>query len=461
MVKETSYKAFDFKNVRLLPKECIVDSRSQVDVTTNLGNHTFKSAALPANMSTIIDENLAEWLATNGYFYVMHRFDIDPIAFTMKMQAKNLVASISLGIKEADYDYVTGFVARGITPDYITVDVAHGHSANVILMVKKLKEKLPGAYIIAGNVGTPEGALALEEAGADCIKGGIGPGCFVPGTQIRTKNGTKNIEDIVLGEEVLTHLATYEKVANKFEYNHHEEMITVNGIISTPQHEFYVCDKKNTELVNENNYKDFCYWVEAHELDETTQVLLNTDFKFVEIDKEEIHPYKGKTYDLEVENAHSYNANNVIVHNSACLTAPNTGFGTRDWQLSAINEIAKVLTKAQLIADGGVREYGDYAKAIAFGADMVMVGGMFAGHDENPGEIIEDEHGDKFKVFFGSASEHQKGEVKHVEGKKMLVPYKGSIADTFRTIEEHLQSSVSYAGGRRLLDLRDVEYIIL
>lgn len=184
---------------------------------------------------------------------------------------------------------------------------------------------------------------------------------------------------------------------------------------------------------------------------------------FKEIQKSKIEPYAGKTYDLEVENAHSYNVEGTIVHNSACLTAPNTGFGTRDWQLSALKEISEAIAgeDAYIIADGGIREYGDFAKSLAFGADFVMVGGMFAGHDENPGEIIEDENGDKFKVFFGSASEHQKGEVKHVEGKKMLVPYKGSIADTLTTIKENLQSSVSYAGGKSLEALRDVSYVIV
>lgn len=182
---------------------------------------------------------------------------------------------------------------------------------------------------------------------------------------------------------------------------------------------------------------------------------------FVEIKKETITPYKGSTYDLEVEEDHSYNIDGIIVHNSACLTAPNTGFGTQKYQLSVVEQVADALQTADVIADGGIRHYGDIAKAIALGADMVMIGGMLAGHDENPGDIIEDENGEKFKVFFGSASEFQKGEKKYVEGKKMNLPYKGSITETLRTIQENLQSSISYAGGRELLDLRSVEYVLL
>lgn len=62
---------------------------------------------------------------------------------------------------------------------------------------------------------------------------------------------------------------------------------------------------------------------------------------------------------------------------AACLTGPNTGFGSRGWQLSALADIAEALmdTDIKIIADGGIRKYGDFAKSIAFGADMVMVGG--------------------------------------------------------------------------------------
>jgi GMP reductase len=114
----------------------------------------------------------------------------------------------------------------------------------------------------------------------------------------------------------------------------------------------------------------------------------------------------------------------------------------------------------QIIADGGIRKYGDIAKSIAFGADMVMIGGMFAGHTESPGSVLEVD-GEFKKAFFGSASEHQKGEQKHVEGKKMLVPFKGSLDTTLQIIKENLQSSVSYAGGTKLSDLEQVEYVLL
>ena len=91
---------------------------------------------------------------------------------------------------------------------------------------------------------------------------------------------------------------------------------------------------------------------------------------------------------------------------------------------------------------------------------MVMVGSMLAGHEESPGKTVELE-GKRFKEYYGSASDFNKGEYKHVEGKRILEPIKGSLADTLREMQEDVQSSISYAGGVRLMDIRRVNYVIL
>lgn len=312
---------FDYKNVRLLPEECQVESRGEVDTEAPFGPLSFKIPVVPANMSTVIGEDLAIWLATNGYFYVMHRFDVDAVDFTRRMHEAGLFASISIGIKDSDYALIDE-LAKFAQPEYLTIDVAHGHSIYVNEILKYARNRLKDSFIIVGNVATGFAVKTLESHGADAVKVGIGPG-------------------------------------------------------------------------------------------------------------------------------------------SACLTTPNTGFGTQSWQLSAVEFCAEAAKSALIVADGGISHYGDIAKSVAFGADMVMIGGMFAGHDESPGGILVTDEGVMVKSFFGSASADQKGEQKHVEGKRMTVPYRGPISNTLKTIEENLQSSVSYVGGTKLSDLRNAVYILV
>ena len=176
-------------------------------------------------------------------------------------------------------------------PEYVTIDIAHGHADSVKNMIGYLKEKLPKSFVIAGNVGTPEAVIDLENWGADATKVGIGPG-------------------------------------------------------------------------------------------------------------------------------------------KVCITKLKTGFGTGGWQLSALKWCARVATKP-IIADGGIRDHGDIAKSIRFGASMVMIGSLFAGHEESPGQTVEVD-GTLFKEYYGSASDFNKGEYKHVEGKRILEPIKGKLADTLR-----------------------------
>ncbi len=311
---------FDYDNILLLPRKCRVESRSECDTSITLGQHTFRLPVVPANMKTVVNETICEWLAQHGYFYVMHRFHLDNVAFVRDFKSRGLYASISLGVKQADRDTVAQLVSEGLVPDFITIDIAHGHADSVQHMIAHLKQHLPGSFIIAGNVGTPEAVIDLENWGADATKVGIGPG-------------------------------------------------------------------------------------------------------------------------------------------KVCITKSKTGFGTGGWQLSALKWCARVATKP-IIADGGIREHGDIAKSVRFGATMVMIGSMLAGHEESPGQTVEVD-GKLFKEYYGSASDFNKGEYKHVEGKRILEPIKGKLADTLREMQEDVQSSISYAGGKKLMDVRKVNYVIL
>ncbi|EFC05893.1 GMP reductase [Bulleidia extructa W1219] len=315
------FSVFDYEDIQLIPNKCIVKSRSECNPSILFGQHRFQLPVVPANMQTVIDESLSEKLAKKGYFYVMHRFQPEKrLAFVQRMKSQNLISSISVGVKPSEFDFIKELNQQNLHPDYITIDIAHGHSNFVIEMIHHIKHHLPNSFVIAGNVGTPEGVRELENAGADATKVGIGPG-------------------------------------------------------------------------------------------------------------------------------------------KVCITKLKTGFGTGGWQLAALRWCSKAARKP-IIADGGIRTHGDITKSIRFGASMVMIGSLFAGHEESPGEIIIQNH-QKMKEYFGSASEYQKGIHKNIEGKKLLVPCKGSIFDTLQEMEQDLQSSISYAGGRDLNAIRHVDYVIV
>ncbi len=202
-------------------------------------------------MQTVMNEKLAKWFAENHYFYIMHRFDEEArIPFIKHMQNSGLFASISVGVKKAEFDFIEKLAQEKLIPEYITIDIAHGHSDSVINMIKHIKTHIPDSFVIAGNVGTPEGVREFENAGADATKVGIGPG-------------------------------------------------------------------------------------------------------------------------------------------RVCITKIKTGFGTGGWQLAALNICSKAARKRCSIADGGIRTHGDIAKSIRFGASMVMIGSLFAAHEESPGETVE------------------------------------------------------------------------
>ena len=146
-------QVFDYEDIQLIPNKCVVDSRSECDTSVKFGPKTFKIPVVPANMQTIVDESLSEKLAANGYFYVMHRFEPETrIDFIKNMNKKNLFTSISVGIKKDEFDFIDQVVAENLKPDYITIDVAHGHSDRVIEMIKYIKQNLPSSFLIAGNV---------------------------------------------------------------------------------------------------------------------------------------------------------------------------------------------------------------------------------------------------------------------------------------------------------------------
>lgn len=328
----TNQQIFDFDQVNLIPRECIVNSRSECDTSAALNPHhsPHQLPIIPANMECVINEKIAKKLAHHGYFYVYHRFGNDTLHFAQSMKSEGLPVSISIGVGNAAKTVLQTLKHHDIIPDYITIDIAHGHAVamyEILDFIRDFYGALPPAekpYIIAGNVSTPQAVRDLEARGANAIKVGIGPG-------------------------------------------------------------------------------------------------------------------------------------------SACTTYNATGFGSRGMQAAVVHSCAagRTNTATKIIADGGIKEPGDIAKALALGADYVMVGGMFSGLIDSPGTIVSDADGRKYKEFWGSASVHQGGKTSRIEGTKKLMQLKDRhYLEEMQYIRECLQSAISYAGGKTISALKTTEFVI-
>jgi GMP reductase len=169
-------KKFDFNDITLIPEYSYVESRSDCDTSIKFGGYRFKLPVVPANMESIINVDLAINLASNGYFYILHRFGIDEVHFVKIMKESNLFSSISIGVNEDSYNLIDELVEKDLIPEFITVDIAHGHCVKMKKMLSYLRKKLPNTFVIAGNVCTPEAVTDLEEWGCDAVKVGIGGG---------------------------------------------------------------------------------------------------------------------------------------------------------------------------------------------------------------------------------------------------------------------------------------------
>lgn len=243
-----------------------------------------------------------------------------------------LIVGAALGITQDLMERAEAL--QHVAVDVVTLDSAHGHSEGVLQALKNLKKNFKSMQVIAGNVGTAEGAKALAEAGADAVKVGIGPG-------------------------------------------------------------------------------------------------------------------------------------------SICTTRIVAGIGVP--QLTAVMEAAQAVKKTgiSVIADGGIRYTGDMVKALAAGANAVMVGSIFAGTEESPGETIIYE-GRKFKQYRGMGSMgamvqgssdryFQSGESdakKYVpEGIEGRIAYKGNLSEVVYQFSGGLRAGMGYCGARTIEELQQARFV--
>ena len=140
---------------------------------------------------------------------------------------------------------------------------------------------------------------------------------------------------------------------------------------------------------------------------------------------------------------------------SICSTRIQTGHGVPG--LHTIIECARSDRNAPIIADGGIRNSGDIVKALAAGADFVMLGSLLSGTDETPGDVVKTRAG-KFKSYRGMASADAqiewRGKTASLEGIATTVPCKGPVDDILEELERGIRSGLSYSGARSVKQLQ-------
>ena len=166
----------------------------------------------------------------------------------------------------------------------------------------------------------------------------------------------------------------------------------------------------------------------------------------------DVHIMAGNVATLEgINDLADWGADSIRVGiggGSICSTRLQTGHGIPT--LQSVIDCAKTHSDVSIIADGGIKNSGDIVKALAAGADFVMLGSLLAGTRETPGEIIEVE-GQKRKVYRGMASKEAqmdwKGSYRSFEGVSSTVPYKGSVKRVLNDLETGIRSGLSYSGA--------------
>lgn len=317
--------AYTFDDVLLVPAYNHYESRRLVDtsVTDRTGKLTLSLPVMSSNMDTITEAPMANFMGGKGGIGVLHRFMSieDNVAEFKRCQTQTFV---SIGCSEKELERAEAL--RDAGAQYFCVDVAHAHAKYVGHTIKKLRELLSSACIMAGNVATYAGADYLASCGADIIKAGVGGG-------------------------------------------------------------------------------------------------------------------------------------------SVCSTRVKTGYGIP--MLTCIQDCARI--DRSIVADGGIRFAGDIVKALAFGADFVMIGGMLSGTAVTPGKVITKDNGTKVKEYRGMASREAQQdfhggmhEWKTAEGVATQVPYREDQDAVLGDIIGGLRSGLTYAGASTIQELqRKLDYVIV
>lgn len=327
-------QGLSYDDVLLRPSKTSVTSLSDVDTSVSLAGLELKVPAVSAPMDTVTEKDLAIEIAQLGGLGVIHRFmpeqeQVEQVSKARQAETPpgstvndegRLATAAAVGLE--DSRRASKLVEAGV--DMLVLDIAHGHHEKMLEEIDRYSERFPDVALLAGNIATVEAARDLEDAGADVVKVGIGPG-------------------------------------------------------------------------------------------------------------------------------------------SACTTREMAGAGVP--QYTAVKSCAEAV-EMPVIADGGIRKPGCLMKALAAGATAGMMGGMFAGTTEAPGNLVE-EDGEKFKNFRGMSSKEAAEKRAEREGRELdfsetfsegvatRIEYKGDLEKIIHQLRGGLKSGISYCGADNVQDARE------
>lgn len=260
---------FDFDDILIEPEiHTSIRSRKHIDAMD-------EKQMLPlftAPMDTVINEDNVKVFNDNKIYGIIPRkanAGLDHISTDYKVW-------YSYGLDDFKKIFIDNDINLRLgEKSFALIDVANGHMNEVKDLVVNSKEKYGRTLVLmVGNCANPLTFLSLSQAGADYVRMGIGNGCFVPGSMVRTNKGSVSIEEISKGDYVLTHNNRYRAVEKIYTYKKDETITYINGIGSTSSHEYYIIEKKYSELINDKNIHEYAKWIPAGELSEEEHLLI-------------------------------------------------------------------------------------------------------------------------------------------------------------------------------------------
>jgi IMP dehydrogenase len=196
-------RGLTFDDVLIVPARSDIRSRRDPRLTTKLTKRiSIETPIISANMDTITEYDMAFAMNELGGLGILHRFITaeEKASQVRRLKEAGIVnISASVGVGEEFKSRAKALIEAGV--NIITIDIAHGHSVQMMETMKWLKDAHPQIEIIAGNMATPDAARDLIEAGADAIKVGIGPGSMCT-TRIITGCGVPQLTAVALCTEI-------------------------------------------------------------------------------------------------------------------------------------------------------------------------------------------------------------------------------------------------------------------